>query len=413
MKASLLLCGLSLAAFHFNPCLAANNSPAPDESGLAALRAEGQAAVDRLRTTAPEGRFQPSVLLDRVAAQKDAHTSGLFWHTDLDAALAEAKRLNRPVLSLRLLGRLDEELSCANSRMFRALLYADPAISRQLRSGYVLHWESVRPVPIVTIDFGDGRRLVRTLTGNSIHYILAPDGTPLDALPGLWSPQAFLQALQKGEQTAKHYAGVEPSLRRDWLKKQHDRELRRVLDQYRKAVSAAGLPSQKAELIPVNSKGNAIHPSARDAGRLALSKIAIEQPLLRASGILPPWDSDAAPTSETLRALADAWRHQVAFSKETLGFIREKSGEQKDNEDFSKMVESLRDTVAADTVVNTFQLRPRILEWLAKDPSGGGIVNLNNRVYDELFLTPASDPWLGLAADGRFSGLNDAEVSLK
>src|SRR5262245_17682446 len=70
--------------------------------------------------------------IDQMAGQKDAHLSRLFWYTDLNAAMNEAKRTNRPVLSLRLLGRLDTELSCANSRFFRAILYADPAISQLL-----------------------------------------------------------------------------------------------------------------------------------------------------------------------------------------------------------------------------------------------------------------------------------------
>src|SRR2546423_15718872 len=102
--------------------------------------------------------------LDAVCAQKDAHTALLYWFTDLSLAIAEARRTQRPILSLRLLGRLDEELSCANSRMFRRLLYPEPRINRMLRERYVLHWEALRPVPVVTIDFGDGRRLVRTLT---------------------------------------------------------------------------------------------------------------------------------------------------------------------------------------------------------------------------------------------------------
>src|SRR5689334_14281127 len=113
-----------------------------------------------------------SPALDTVCAQKDAHTALLYWFTDLDAAIAEAQRTKRPILSLRLLGRLDEELSCANSRFFRKLLYPHPAINRVLRDRFVLHWHSVRPVPRVTIDFGDGRRLVRTLTGNSVHLVL-------------------------------------------------------------------------------------------------------------------------------------------------------------------------------------------------------------------------------------------------
>src|SRR5262245_60373800 len=97
---------------------------------------------------------RPSSALDAICAQKDAHTSLLYWFTDLDRAIAEARRTHRPILSLRLLGRLDEELSCANSRFFRKLLYPDATINRILREQFVLHWQSVRPVPKVTIDFG-------------------------------------------------------------------------------------------------------------------------------------------------------------------------------------------------------------------------------------------------------------------
>lgn len=137
-----------------------------------------------------------SAHLDAVCAQKDAHTALLYWFTDLDAAIAEARRTGRPILSLRLLGRLDDELSCANSRFFRKSLYVDPVINRLLRERFVLHWQSVRPVPLVTIDFGDGRRLTRTLTGNSAHLVLDSAGRVVDALPGLFAADVFARLLE-------------------------------------------------------------------------------------------------------------------------------------------------------------------------------------------------------------------------
>lgn len=143
-----------------------------------------------------------SAALDAVCAQRDAHTTLLYWFTELPAAIAEARRTRRPILSLRLLGRLDEELSCANSRFFRKSLYVDPAINRLLRERFVLHWQSVRPVPKVTIDFGDGRTLVKTLTGNSAHLVLDADGRPADALPGLFAPAVFAQLLERAHAVA-------------------------------------------------------------------------------------------------------------------------------------------------------------------------------------------------------------------
>lgn len=121
---------------------------------------------------------------------------GLRWHQDLPSAIAEATRTDRRILSLRLLGRLDEELSCANSRFFRRMLYPDPRVDAVLRERFVLHWESVRAVPMITIDFGNGRMIRKPITGNSVHLVLDPAGRPLDALPGLFDPATFLMLLE-------------------------------------------------------------------------------------------------------------------------------------------------------------------------------------------------------------------------
>src|SRR5690606_28767339 len=105
--------------------------------------------------------------LDAVGQQKDCHASQLFWLTDFEQAKSASRKTGKPILSLRLLGKLNEEFSCANSRFFRTTLYPNPQVSSYLRENFVLHWKSVRPVPRVTIDFGDGRKVERTVTGNS------------------------------------------------------------------------------------------------------------------------------------------------------------------------------------------------------------------------------------------------------
>jgi hypothetical protein len=171
----------------------------PDD--VSTLRAGGQLAVDDLHAkwaaAAPEAREELSAKLDRVCAQKDCHASRLFWYTDLEQAKAEAQRTGRPILALHLLGRLDEELSCANSRFFRTLLYSDDSISNLLRDDFVLYWHSVRDVPRVTIELGDGRVIRQTIAGNSAHYLLDANGAPLDVLPGLYSPAAFRDQLER------------------------------------------------------------------------------------------------------------------------------------------------------------------------------------------------------------------------
>lgn len=165
--------------------------------------------------------------------------SNLTWFTDLSAALAESCRSRRPVLSLRLLGRLDEELSCANSRFFRRMLYPEPRINQLLREGFVLHWQSVRPVPLVTIDFRDGRRITKPLTGNSLHLVLDGTGRPVDALPGLFDADTFLQLLGRAREMA-----FAP---RAQLAVLHERALRQPLPPAtpRRAMAASALAATK------------------------------------------------------------------------------------------------------------------------------------------------------------------------
>src|SRR5688572_17157449 len=134
--------------------------------------------------------------IDALAHQKYATVSRLYWFTDLPSAKAAARERGRPILHLRMLGNLEEDLSCANSRLFRTTLYANQDVSRFLREQFVLYWSSERPVPRVTIDYGGGRKLVRTTTGNSAHYILDEAGNVLDVLPGLYAPAAFLRELE-------------------------------------------------------------------------------------------------------------------------------------------------------------------------------------------------------------------------
>ncbi len=211
--------------------------------------------------------------LDAVCAQKDAHTSLLYWFTDLDRAIAEARRTERPILSLRLLGRLDEELSCANSRFFRKLLYPEARINQVLRQDFVLHWESVRPVPRVTLDFGNGRRIERTLTGNSAHLVLDPYGRVVDALPGLVSPDVFLDLLAHAKRFARADRRTLPGL--------HQQALSRV------------------PTVPRPSR-------AMSASMIAPTKHMVEWPLLRAVS-LDPLDADTANNLELHRRIHEAF----------------------------------------------------------------------------------------------------------
>jgi len=70
-------------------------------------------------------------------------------------------------------------------------------VATVINSQFEAVWESVRPVPIVRIDFGNGTLLTRTLHGNIATYVCAADGQVLDILAGIYTPAVYMAQLQQ------------------------------------------------------------------------------------------------------------------------------------------------------------------------------------------------------------------------
>ncbi|MFO0685833.1 MAG: hypothetical protein U0234_27490 [Sandaracinus sp.] len=382
--------------------------------GLAALLEAHATEVERLRTEpladdahALEELRQDEALgrlrraLDRVAAQRDAFASGLFWYTDLAAAQAEAARRDRPILSLRLLGRLDEEASCANSRFFRWLLYPDPRV-REALAGYVLHWSSERPAPHVTIDMGDGRTIERTITGNSVHYVLDASGHVVDAIAGLHTPEDFVARLEESAALAERCgvrfadASCLASAHRAMLEATHA-----SWDQLRTGPAlGAGLVVEPPfvlpswdELVQRDVPAPAL-PSAALAMPLTIGKAAIEMPLLRMLGAA---EAPEAPPPLPWRELARVISRYDAsgLSPASVALARLKTGSTED----VTLARATAERALADTLLARYTHERRFHAWLAEGATPNDFDSINARVYAELFLTPASDPWLGLRAE--------------
>jgi hypothetical protein len=233
---------------------------------------ESRDAVSSFRARGPRGLDAwvkqhgraASAALDAVCRQKDAHTSLLYWFTELPAAIEEARRTGKPILSLRLLGNLDEELSCANSRFFRKMLYPDRRVNAILRERFVLHWQSVRPVPIITIEFGGGKKLTQTITGNSVHLVLDATGRPVDALPGLMRAEVFVEQLLAARELARA-----------------PRKQLAALHQQRLAAATSSPAWQPSAFSPPDAPPP-VESRAFAASRLAMSKHLVETRLLGA-----------------------------------------------------------------------------------------------------------------------------------
>jgi hypothetical protein len=354
------------------------------EAGPAGLQ-----ALIELRSSSP--RWTEAV--EAVAAQRDAGASLLYWYTDLDRALAAARESGRPVLSLRLLGRLDEELSCANSRFFRTILYPDAEVSRALRERFVLHWQSERPVPRVTIDMGDGRKLEGTVTGNSIHYVLDARGRVVDALPGLYAPRVFLALLGAAERTAREVNGLEDAR---WASRVGFRHLESL-----QALEASLPPPAGTAVVAV--------PTAAEAARLAMSKARLERPLVEAVS----FDKVDTALPGRVAYLAGRFAKAARLDANSRALLLRKH-EARAREygappaDPDGVIASFERSLAEDTAFNEYALHRQLRAWFAQARAPLSLAELNARVYAELFLTPASDPWLGLFAPDTYAALEPA-----
>lgn len=388
-----------------------------DALSVQSLRAHGYSGLDKALATGDAD------LIDAVAGQRHASASRLFWHMDLDTARAEAARSGKPILSLRLLGDLREEYTCANSRFFRTLLYSHPQIARVLRDEFVLHWSSERDVPVVTIDFGDGRRVRRTITGNSVHYVLDAEGRPLDAIPGVYSPDAFLEALAVSRSLHVELASLPAQRRASELIRHHRSRAQVEASALYQALArtrsdspdrvALG-PAPSLQDIQAWMDSDTQDPDARIPAMvpmmLAVSKSAVERPILVAMGEEGEGAADATafwvpPQPEEWAELAA--RVDVRLHPASEALIRSERPLGTQSEDLDAMLEALADNVALDTVRNRFQLRPRIRAALASGEHED-LDSLNRVVYDRIFATPASDPWLGLVDPTAYTALDDA-----
>jgi hypothetical protein len=75
------------------------------------------------------------------------------------------------------------------------------------------------------------------------------------------------------------------------------------------------------------------------------------------------------------------------------------------------LLDTLRTSVAQDTLFNEGELHFRIHQWFANGEVSD-VPSLNKRIYDELFLTPEDDPWMGLQQPTVFTAIENKPIEL-
>ena len=386
---------------------AVSAEPGISNAAIAELRAIGPDGLDTLfsvygtdikRFTETGNRAENweriAHAIDTVAMQKDAFASHLYWYTDLEQAKKVADSQNKPLLSLRLLGNLNEEFSCANSRFFRALLYSNSEISRYLRENYVLHWRSVRPAPKVTIDFGDGRRIERTLTGNSIHYILSEEGEVIDALPGLYSPKAFLIYITQARNVNRVLRDIPAAQRMTALLRYRKTSFDRIRERRQKNITAANVRLTEPQVSGLK---------ALDVAPLAMVKMITETTIL--TSILDDFSRyEPSVRLDDWEKLARHYSPNNEIDVASTAFIRRQNPDLSQPE-FDALIARLNKYLSQDTTRNDFLLHPQLYSWLNRgNPTD--LEAFNTRVYSEIFKTPDSDRWLGLYPTDVYTALD-------
>jgi len=178
------------------------------------------------------------------------------------------------------------------------VLFSNPTIAKLMNEKFVPHWVNVRDVPKVTIDFGKGRVLERTLNGNIATYICLPDGRTLDVITGLNDEATYLRRLQEGLELYR-------ALRAHPLPDSHDRDVAnqsafaRCLAHYHEVSLGSG---HKAGLAAIRqgprpeisggafvsrTYGGDLAGVARFEEHMAMTKGRVEDPLKRAIAIDP------------------------------------------------------------------------------------------------------------------------------
>jgi hypothetical protein len=215
------------------------------------------------------------------------------------------------------------------------VLFSDDRVAADINAKFEPVWESVRPVPVVRIDFGNDRVITRTLNGNIATYVCAADGQVLDVLPGLYEPHQYRRSL---DQLCLLAAYVD----------QHGKDRRDVIlrDYHRRQFEAL-------------SRNETPHVLASTAG---ISKRKIEKPLL------------ALVSPELAKEMTSATEAEQETS--TTGVAGWK-------------------TLKQDTVLNESVRRRQVHEMLTRlGPVRPG--QIAKPVYKDVLHADLDDPYLGL-----------------
>ncbi len=220
-------------------------------------------------------------------------------------------------------------------------MFSREDLAAYINQNFEAAWEMVRPVPIIRIDFGNGRTSTRTLHGNVASYVCGTDGQVMDILPGIYTPAAYTAALQSPRDLARNLTLQAPEQRPAHLQEYHRGHIQRI------RLAAQPRPAANG-------------PGTREAD---VGKHIVERRFERA--VVPGAPNFGAAQARRPRTAAELASWQP---------------------------------LAADTALNESQRRLQIHERLL----GAGAIRpeqIKNWLYREVLQADLEDPFMGLGDD--------------
>ena len=139
-------------------------------------------------------------------------------------------------------------------------------------------------------DFGDGREIKRTITGNSIHYTLDSNGRLIDFMAGLNAAKLFKDFLHQSKIRNEVTSKLNQSEYSKWLVGYHGRIIENINLDWENELSRIGLGPLSNFTFVSNNQGssskvkskasNSQSPPAIQAMPIAVGKSAFEAPML-------------------------------------------------------------------------------------------------------------------------------------
>ena len=219
----------------------------------------------------------------------------------------------------------------------------------------------------------------------------------IDAIPGLYSPSAFLDYLRRGNEMNAALRSIIPAQQSLALMKFRKMNFDRIIAERNKAIETAGV-----QMTETKSGSLAIL-----AAPMAVAKAIVvdEYSIIRVYDDFAKFE--AGLKFDDWEKLAKIYSPHPQPDAASVAFIRRqnlKTGLSED--DFKALYAKLDKFIALDTTRNDFLFHAKLYEWLNQGRGLGDLEALNSRVYDEIFQTPDYDKWLGLYSSDVYTALD-------